>query len=133
MRYQRRVRREQTSLQSYHLYDRRRRGRQPHSHFDAVNQIDPYEFALREINNETNIKVEIANNKVNIIGDINKVTSIELFEADEENISANTTYYSTSLDVAKENELILDDNTTYYYVSIHDAKNVVISSKVFKK
>ena len=38
-----------------------------------------------------------------------------------------------SLDVAKENELILDDNTTYYYVSIHDAKNVVISSKVFKK
>lgn len=105
----------------------------PHSHFDAVNQIDPYEFALREINNETNIKVEISNNKVNIIGDINKVTSIELFEADEENISANTTYYSTSLDVAKENELILDDNTTYYYVSIHDAKNVVISSKVFKK
>ena len=61
------------------------------------------------------------------------MTSIELFEADEENISANTTYYSTSLDVAKENELILDDNTTYYYVSIHDAKNVVISSKVFKK
>ena len=105
----------------------------PHSHFDAVNQIDPYEFALREINNETNIKVEISNNKVNIIGDINKVTSIELFEADEENISANTTYYSTSLDVAKENELILDDNTTYYYVSIHDVKNVVISSKVFKK
>ncbi len=105
----------------------------PHSHFDAVYQIEPYEFALREINNEQNLKVEINENKVSIVGDINKVASVELYEADEINLTPTTTYYSTSLDVAKENELTLDNNTTYYYVSVHDVKNVVISSKVLKK
>lgn len=106
----------------------------PHSHFDAVNQPEPYLFAKTILNNEKVGKLTLEKDKVTVKNiDSNKILEASLYETSEATINSSIRWLGTDIDINEERSSItLDVNTTYSYVSIVSAEGLAISSNVLK-
>lgn len=106
----------------------------PHSHFDAVNQIEPYIYANKIVNKEKIGEATLSKNSLTVQNiDPSKVLEASIYETDEVIISPTIRWIESNVDLSGTQSIInLDINTTYSYASIVLDDGLTVSSNVLQ-